>query len=139
MTNYEKLLTAKGYYCNMCDTYHAPDEMLHRYTLETLGEWCGQLATTKSHEVLCPNCNHTDEIEEFDPFMGSHLVAYQAATDTPMTFAYPLFDRATNGETYGYSTTTSVEELEQIADWYCIEVLDIESVEGNIVIRVDFQ
>lgn len=139
MDNYTKPITAKGYYCYMCDTYHAPDEMLHRYTIETVGEWCGQPATEKSHEMLCPNCNHTDEIEEFDPFMWSHLRAYKEATETLMTFVYPLFDRDTDGPTYGFDRTTSYDELEEIADRYCIEVLTIEEQDGEIVVTVDFQ
>lgn len=140
MNNYARLITARGYYCNMCDTYHDQSETLHRYTVETLGEWCGQPATIKHEETLCPNCYHgADDLETFDAYAWTHLRAYREATDTPMTFVYPLFDRATDGETYGFDSTTSADELEEIADNYCIEVLNIEEQNGEIVVTVDFQ
>ena len=139
MDNYNKLLTAKGYYCYMCDTYHTDNEMLHRYTIETVGEWCGQPATEKSHEMLCPNCHHTDEIEDFDRYLWSHLVAYQRATGVPMVFECPIFDRDTNGPTTGYEWVATADEVEEKADWYAIEVEDIRYDAEGIVVRLDFQ
>ena len=55
-----------------------------------------------------------------------------------MTFKYPLFDRETNGETYGYAETSSAKALEELADWYCIEVIEVEENDGEIVVTVEF-
>jgi hypothetical protein len=139
MTNYDKLMNAKGYYCNMCDTYHTDNELKHRYTVESVGVWDGSNGVIVAHEMECPTCRHDDELEDFDRTMWSHLRAYRIATDTPMTFVYPLFDRATNGPTYGYDDTPCPDELEKIADRYCIDVLAIEERDGEIVVTVDFQ
>lgn len=139
MNNYEKLLTAKGYYCEMCDTYHTDNDIKHRYTVESVGVWDGSNGVVVAHEMECPTCHHDDEFVDFDRTMWSHLRAYKEATATPMTFVYPLFDRATDGPTYGFDRTTSHDELEEIADRYCIEVLTIEERDGEIVVTVDFQ
>ena len=133
------LETVGGYYCNTCDIYHRNNEMIHRYTVETLGEWCGQPATEKVHEILCPRCRDGEELEEFDPFQWTHLRAYKKATEEKMVFIFPLFDHANTGETYGWEGTDSVEELEEIADLYCIEVLKIEDTEKGFRVTVDFQ
>lgn len=139
MNNYEKLMSATGYYCNICDTYHTSNDIKHRYTVESVGEWNGSNGVVVAHEMECPICRHNDELEDFDAFQWSHLRAYRIATDTPMRFMYPLFDRDTDGPTYGYDYTTSPDELEKIADWYCIEVLTIKEQDGEIVVTVDFQ
>lgn len=139
MTNYNKLMTAKGYYCNMCDTYHTDNDIKHRYTLECVGVWDGSNGVVVAHEMECPTCRHDDEFEDFDCNLWSHLRAYRIATDTPMRFVYPLFDRATDGPTYGYDYTPNPDELEEIADRYCIDVLTIEEQDGEIVVTVDFQ
>lgn len=131
------MLTAKGYYCNYCGKYF--ENVKHRYIVETIGEWEGQPATYKTHDILCPECSEDGELEPFDYMMWSHLVAYVEATDRAIEIKYPLFDRETNGETYGYGTTTSCELLEEIADWYCIEVVKVEEVDGEILVEVDFQ
>lgn len=138
MANYFTLMNANGYYCNSCDTYHDSEEMKHRYIIETIGEWCGQPAEESHHEVYCPECNDED-LETFSYMLWSHLRAYHFAKDLPMTFKYPLFDRETNGPTTGYAETLSADILEEIADWYCIEVVKIEEVDGDIVVTVDFQ
>lgn len=143
MNNYTKLMTATGYYCNMCDTYHPTTDMIHRYTVQTIGEWDGTASAgmVVDHEIECPLCRNTDndELEEFDVFQWSHLRAFHRATGTPMTFTYPLFDRDTDGPTYGYAQTESAKELETIADYYCIEVLSFSEVDGEIKVLVDFQ
>lgn len=139
MKQYMELINAKGYYCNMCDTYHAPNELKHRYTLESLGEWDGNNAAITKHEIICPTCDHDDELEPFDLRLWSHLRAYHLAKNVPMVFKYPLFDRETNGVTYGYAETLSCEVLEEIADWYCIEVVKVEKINEDIVVTVDFQ
>ena len=137
MEKYLAMINAQGYYCNACDRYHAPHEMKHRYTLETLGEWDGKNATIVRHDVFCPSCGYDDELEDFDLRLWSHLIAYKRATGTPMTFVYPLFDRETNGEAYGWERVTDEDELESIAHNYCIEVLEIGYVDGVITVKVD--
>ena len=137
-TTYKNLIMANGYYCGRCDTYHETDEMKHRYTIETVGEWQGQPVEYTHHEMFCPKCNNDDEIEEFSPYLWSHLKAYHLGRDVPMTFKYPLFDRETNGPTYGHGETLSAEIVEELADWYCIEVEKIEEIDGEIVVTVEF-
>lgn len=139
MQNYIKLTNAQGYYCAMCDSYHEIGNIKHRYTIETLGEWNGENATIIAHEMECPTCRHDDEWEKFNYMNWSHLRAFQEATKIPMIFRYPLFDRATNGETYDHEQTTSAEKIEEIADWYCIEIVKVELIEGTITVTVDFQ
>lgn len=138
LSTYNKLISANGYYCNMCDTYHDNEEMKHRYFVETVGEWNGQPANDFRHEIICPECGHGDELENFNYLYWSHLRAYHLTKDVPMTFKYPLFDRETNGPTTGYDETPSVDELEKLADWYCIEVEKVEEINGEIVITVEF-
>ena len=133
------LINATGYYCNRCDTYHTNEEMKHRYTIETVGEWNGQPATYTNHEIICPKCGRNDEWEKFDKMSWSHIVAYLEAMNEAVEFRYPLFDRETSGPTYGYATTTSHELVEELADWYCIEVEKVELIDGETVITVEFQ
>lgn len=141
MNNYEKMMTAGGHYCYRCDRYHATADIIHRYTVQTVGEWDGTATAGAviAHEMECPTCAHTDDLETFDPMQWTHLRAYAEATATPMTFIYPLFDMATGGPTYGYDRTASCDALERIADRYCIEVLTIGEQDGNITVTVDFQ
>jgi hypothetical protein len=139
MNNYTKLMTATGYYCNMCDTYHTDNDIKHRYTVESVGVWDGSNGVIVAHEIECPTCRHDDELEKFDAFQWSHLRAFHKATGMPMTFTYPLFDRDTDGPTYGYAETASVDELERIADLYCIDVLSFSEADGDIKVLVDFQ
>lgn len=141
MKEYTALTTVKGYYCNMCDRYHAPDEIKHRYTVESMGEWNGSNGVTVAHEIECPNCGcrHNSDLEPFNLRLWSHLVAYQRATETPMMFECPVFDRATNGPTTGYEWVATADEVEKKADWYCIEVEDVRYDAEGIVVRLDFQ
>lgn len=132
------MLNTNGYYCNYCGKFYKSEEIKHRYIVETLGEWGGQPATYKSHTMLCPECDEDGELEVFNYMLWSHLVAYIEATDTAVEINYPLFDRETNGETYGYGTTTSCDLVEEIADWYCIEVLKVEETVEGLIVLVEF-
>ena len=51
---------------------------------------------------------------------------------------YPKVDEQTY-ETVGYGITDDVENLEEIADYYCIEVLSVELLDDMIEVEVDFQ
>lgn len=135
---YNNLINAGGYYCNMCDTYHETKEMRHRYFIESIGEWNGQTAEKFHHEVACPECGHMDELEPFSYTDWSHLRAYFLAKDVPMVFRYPIFDRETNGPTTGHCETLSVDVLEELAGWYCIEVEKVEDTAEGIVVTVEF-
>lgn len=138
MTDFQRLITANGYYCNMCDTYHENSEMRHRYVIEVVGEWDGKPVEPTTHEIICPECGREDEHEPFQYLFWSHLRAYHIAKNVPMTFKYPLFDRETDGPTVGHGMTLSVDTLEELADWYCIEVQEVEEVNGEIVVTVEF-
>ena len=143
MKKYTALVTAKGYYCNMCDRYHAESDMLHRYTFDCVGAWKGNFSAILPESIndtlLCPACKHDDELEDFDRYLWSHLVAYQRATGAPMVFECPIFDRDTNGPTTGYEWVATADEVEEKADWYAIEVEDIRYDAEGIVVRLDFQ
>lgn len=137
--SYKNLMKADGYYCDHCNTYHSNADMIHKYTIETIGEWCGQPAKEFRHEVCCPECGHDTDLEPFDYMLWSHLKAYEFEKDVRMAFRYPLFDRATNGPTYGYEKTYSSEKVETEADHYCIEVIEITEKDEEIVVTVEFQ
>ena len=139
MKEYTALVTARGYYCNMCDHYHTTNEIKHRYTVESVGEWDGSNGVTVAHEMECPTCHHDDELEVFNYRLWSHLVAYQRATGAPMVFECPIFDRDTNGPTTGYEWVATADEVEKKADWYAIEVEDVRYDAEGIVVRLDFQ
>lgn len=139
MTDFQRLITANGYYCNYCDAYHENSEMRYRYVIEVVGEWDGKPVKPTAHEVICPKCGcDGDDLEPFEYLLWSHLRAYYIAKDIPMTFRYPLFDKETDGPTMGYGKTLSVEVLEELAEWYCIEVQEVEEVDGEIVVTVEF-
>lgn len=138
MTDFQRLITANGYFCNYCDTYHENSEMRHRYVIEVVGEWDGKPVEPTTHEIICPECGREDEHEPFEHMLWSHLRAYHIAKNVPMTFKYPLFDRETDGPTVGHGMTLSVDTLEELADWYCIEVQEVEEVNGEIVVTVEF-
>ena len=137
--SYKNLIKADGYYCDHCNTYHSNANMKHRYTFETIGEWCGQPAKEFHHEVYCPECGHDTDLETFDYMLWSHLKAYEYAEDVRMAFRYPLFDRTTNGPTYAYEKTYSSDRVEAEADHYCIEVIEIAEKGGEIIVTVEFQ
>lgn len=136
---FEEFMTAKGYYCNMCDTYHHLHEIKHRYVVECVGEWDGRNHRTIEHAIICPTCNDYDELEFFDRKCWSHLVAYQRATGLPLVFEYPIFDRENNGPTLGYKRATTAEKVEEIADWYCIDVESIRFENDEIIVRIEYQ
>lgn len=139
MTDFQRLITANGYYCNYCDTYRDNSEMRHRYIIEITGEWDGKPVEPTAHDVICPECGCDDvDLEPFNYKIWSHLRAYHLAKKIPMTFKYPLFDRETEGPTTDYGEVLSVEVLEELADWYCIEVQEVEEANGEIVITVEF-
>ena len=137
MLTYERLMKAKGYYCNYCDTYHEAHEIKHRYTIETMGEWKGETPTILDHSMHCP-CGSDKEIEPFDPMLWSHLRAYWEANDVPMTFLCPIFDHETNGITTGWEDVNTPDRVEKLADWYCIEVQKIEVKNNIITVTVEF-
>lgn len=131
---YQNFITANGYYCNWCDKYHDNETMLHRATVEYIGEYQNQAVRTINRETLCPECKH-DDIEIFDPMQWSHLKAYLEKNTLPLVINYPLFDRDTLEET-GRAEATTAQEVEEYADWYCIEVNDIRFNDDRDIIVV---
>jgi hypothetical protein len=139
---FNELTNANGFYCNYCDKYTAYDDMIHRYESEYRGEYCGQQALEYIHSLKCPNCHRDtedDDVEEFDYMQWTHLKAYVNAMDViNIQVKYPKVDEFTN-ETIGYGITDDFENLEDIADYYCIEVLSVELLDDMIEVEVDFQ
>ena len=133
-----KLLTKKGYYCGHCDAYIPEDKMRRTYSFEVLGRWDGVLPQDVQEDMYCPACREGDELEEFYPLYWSHLRAYCIEEGDPIVFMCPVFDRATNGVTTGWEQVDTIDEVERLSDWYCIEVVRFTEDNGKIVAWLEF-
>lgn len=141
MSIYEQIMNAKGYYCTACDRYH--ETVKHRYTVETVGEWDGLTAPTFINDtILCPECGdrYTDDLEEFDPTLWSHLKAYATAKDLCVEYRFPIVDPENDYSTMGYSNTLSADIVEEESDKVrcCIEVLTIEGTPDGLKVELEF-
>lgn len=140
MNNYEQIMNAKGYYCDMCNCYHTEDEMIYTYTFKTVGKPVGLIHPDSMHEAIaCPECEEGDELKEFNPLEWSHLCAYLDRYALPVCFVYPIFESDYFSDIIGYGYADSVEELQKVADSFretvgvtlCIEIEEIYQKANN--------
>lgn len=121
-TNYLHLMTAKGYFCDYCNTYHA--EPRHRLTLEYDGDFNGSNGHILKDEILCPECGR-DELTPFIPYEWTPLLAYLAVNPADVLYTFPAYDSAEDTTPSGWFESTSPEVVEKAAGMLCIEVQDI--------------
>lgn len=135
----DNLKAVKGYYCGYCNKFYNPSEVKKTYTVEVVGN----KVLTKTCKITCPlGCekDHADDWEEFNPEYWTHLAAmitkkYQGA----VWFKVPIYDKKDDLFPVAYKTVRTVEEVEEIAGWYCVEIISASMDEfGLIDIEVDF-
>lgn len=121
----EQLKEVKGYYCNYCNKFYAPEEVKRTYNIEVIGEGVNAKILKYEYAIKCPEgCDGRDEFEEFNPNLWSHLVAYiEAKHSDRLTFKVPIYANDTDTTPIEYKYCTTVEEVEQIAGRLCVEVV----------------
>lgn len=131
------LKEVKGYYCNHCGKFYAPEEIKKILTIEVVGD----AITITDTVTTCPECDRRPDLEEFDPSYWSHLAALvQARHKGCVWFKVPIYDSKNDLFPVAYKTVHTVEEVEEIADWYCIEVVSAIIDEfGLLDIEVELQ
>jgi hypothetical protein len=135
----EEMRAVKGYYCGYCNKFYNPEEVKKTYTVEVVGK----KVLAKTCHITCPQgCdkNHAEDWEEFDPEYWSHLAAmiqkkYKDAT----WFKVPIYDNENDLFPVAYKTVRTVEEVEEIAGRYCVEVIRATIDEFDLVdVEVEF-
>jgi hypothetical protein len=131
-----KILNAKGYFCERCQTYHA--EPLFKMTVEFVGEYHGQPVRVENTEILCPDCRD-DEMYEYNPMHWTELKAYLDKFPLPVEFRYPILKERTDLVPLSIARTDLPEVVDTMAKLYdlCVEVLDITySEDGETAVVV---
>lgn len=121
-TNYLHLMTAKGYFCDYCNGYHA--EPRHRITLECDGDFNGLNGHILKDEILCPECGR-DELTPFNPYEWTPLLAYLAVNPAKVLYRFPAYDSAEDTTPSDWFESTDPEVVEMAAGMLYIEVQDI--------------
>lgn len=132
-----ELRSIKGYYCDYCGKFHTAEEMKTTYTVEVVGK----SITITDKKMSCPTCGEFKDLEEFDPDLWSHLVALiQTRYKDKVWFKVPLYDSKDEIFPKAFKTVRTPEEVEKIADWYCVEVVKATTDEfGLMDVEVELQ
>ena len=133
----EELAKIEGYYCGYCNKFYAPDEIKKTYTVEVIGKQI----TIKDEEISCTECGYHSDLEKFDPKAWTNLAALiQARYNGKAWIKVPIYDSENDIFPKSHKTVRTVEEVEEIADWYCIEVVKATIDEFDLMdVEVEFQ
>ena len=133
----EELKGIKGYYCGYCDEFHTEEEIKKTYTVEVIGDNAKIIEVEKA----CAECGKSIDLEEFEPEWWSHLASLvKARYNGKVWIKVPLYDSENDMFPKAYKTVRTVEEVEELAGRYCIEVVRATIDEFDLMdIEVEFE
>lgn len=132
----ERLKGIKGFYCYHCEKFYTYEEIKRTYTVEVIGNTYN---ITKEEET-CPECGHYSDLEEFTsedwmPLAGLIKARYQ----NHVWIKVPIYNSDNDTFPVGYKTVHTVEEAEELAGNYCIEVVTASVDEFDLMdVEVEF-
>ena len=132
----EELKNIKGFCCYHCEKFYTYEEIKRTYTVEAIGNTYNII----KEEKTCPECGHYSDLEEFTPEEWTSLAGLiKARYRHNVWIKVPIYNSDNDIFPVAYKTVSTVEEVEELAGRYCIEVVKATIDEFDLMdVEVDF-